>query len=181
MKYFIPILTVFVLLVTLSFAQPPDILVTQQSVRPLKSEKAGVRWSIGTTVAACGLGVLFFWQIQEEVGLSMIGGGLLAGPSVGHFYANQWGRGCIGIGSRILVGGATTLLLWSAGTGEAYSAMPVIGWIGCGATLGLILWDIATVPHSVRRHNIAVEKSTKLNLLPIMGNQRCGLLVVYSF
>lgn len=176
-------ITVLLFLFVSANAQTADIHVTQQHIRPLKSEKTGVWWSLGTTAATCGLGALCVWQIQEEVGWGMIAGGLIVGPSMGHLYANQWGRGCVGIGSRVLVGGITAYWLCAISSidSEDLSGAAFIGLAGCATTLGLILWDISEVPHSVRKHNMAVEKSNSIDLQPMIGKDRCGLMVVYRF
>lgn len=150
-----------------------------------KSEVAAVVWSIGSTIIPCGVGLWLNCQDGAEshwrsvCGASAIIGSIIIGPSAGHFYAEQWGRGFAGAGLRTVVGGITALLVFYVSTGEAYNTAEVLGWIGAGATLGIICWDIASVPASVRKYN----EGFNIQIKPILNlkEKRYGIGFVYRF
>lgn len=173
------------------FLQLPDRGIIEsnelrvQQLKEPKSEVAGVVWTIGSTIIPCGVGIWLNCQDGAEsdwrsvCGLSAIIGSIIIGPSAGHFYAEQWGRGFAGIGLRTAVGGTTALLGYYAAVGEAWGAVEVLWWIGAGATLGVICWDIASVPASVRKYNKGLNIQIKPNLN--LKEKRYGIGFVYRF
>lgn len=70
----------------------------------MKSGAAAFLWSLGATVAPVALGYrLALDGTSNEGGLLLMTGGMVLGPSVGHWYAEQAGRGWITVGLRFLM------------------------------------------------------------------------------
>ena len=74
-----------------------------------KSPSAAFQLSLFSTVVPVGAGLALASADNEAGGLAFLGG-LVVGPSVGHFYAGQAGRG---FGTMLLRGAGTALGLWS--------------------------------------------------------------------
>ena len=72
-----------------------------------KSPTTAFELSLMSTVLPAGVGAL---TLDSEAGGVAFLGGLVIGPSVGHFYAGQVGRG---VGTILLRGAGTALGLWS--------------------------------------------------------------------
>jgi hypothetical protein len=88
--------------------------------------------------------------------------GLLFGPSLGYFYADQPGRAWTSIGIRALAtGGAISSFAicgWDCGRGdEAYDIAWAVFLVSGGVFVGSVFYDWATVGPAVRRQNDALK------------------------
>jgi len=90
------------------------------SVRPAqpsesrKAPNAALFLSLGSTVVPISLGAALAATdgASGETAGSLIAGGILVGPSVGHWYAGRTGRGFATLGVRLALG-ALGLALWA--------------------------------------------------------------------
>jgi hypothetical protein len=71
-----------------------------------KSPSTAFQLSFFSTVVPMGAGALALASSDNEAGALVFLGGLVVGPSVGHFYAGQVGRG---IGTTLLRGAGTAI------------------------------------------------------------------------
>lgn len=130
-------------------------IATQDTARPgqtpqpkVKSEGAALQYSvIGTLVPTATLVLAY--------------PGLLFGPSLGYFYADEPGRAWKGIGIRALATGgmasAFVICGWDCGSGDSeYNIAWAVFLSSAGAFVGSAIYDIATVESAVRRHNSQV-------------------------
>ncbi|MDH4212123.1 MAG: hypothetical protein OEV79_11820 [candidate division WOR-3 bacterium] len=169
-----------------------------------KSSTTGVLLSIGSTVVPVGLGCLIYGAAASKGNDTFMWcGGLLAasgailGPDAGHFYAQQWSKGgeragirfTIGLAmmlsaSYLVVGGiAGSLGASTSEDGTAHDLSYSILILSTAAYVGYTVWDIATVPGSVREYNSSITKSDQLNFCPYLDvpNGKYGLSLVYNF
>jgi hypothetical protein len=121
---------------------------------------------------------------MENSTFNYIGAYLMAfGPSAGHFYAHQWGSGCLGIGSRFIFAGAT---MWFAApyfTMEQWNISSTILWIGAGLIALESIIEISSVPGSVYKYNESLFKKNQINIMPQIDfrNSSYGFKLSYSF
>jgi len=164
-----------------------------QKTGELKSKTAAVLWSIGVTTIAPALGILLDWSDERRgdwrtpCGWIGILGGFILGPSTGHFYAEQWGRGLKTVGIRVGIGVAgitgTSILGMLIVEGIDPEDFPEImislipTALAAAAIVGHGVYDITTTPESVRRYNEKVQLKPEINL----KEKRCGLGIVYRF
>ncbi|MCH9015831.1 MAG: hypothetical protein IH877_09130 [Gemmatimonadetes bacterium] len=84
---------------------PPRVASTFSSNRQAagaKSEGRALLWSLGATIGPMIPGLLFAQSNQNHgAAAALIIGGLLFGPSAGHWYAERWGRGFASVGARL--------------------------------------------------------------------------------
>lgn len=155
--------------------------------KELKSEGRALAMSLAATVTPLLLGGAFLSGDSEDIGLCIALGGLVAGPSLGHFYAKQTGRGLKGIGIRaaIVVGGA---YLISSKTEELHPDCRVMAFgygVLAAGTLIFIhgMYDTFTAPSSVRKYNKSLMEENSLRLVPEINlvNESYGLSIVYNF
>jgi hypothetical protein len=177
LKHNILLLFIYIFLLNNAFAaEQPDIM-------RFKSAETGVMLSSGATLIPVGIGLLTSGLKTKYVGPYIIIAGLAFGPDVGHFYAGQWGRGFLGIGFRGAISGISMLLIAQASAIGEYTTAYKIFWIGAGVVVAQIVWDIATVPNSVRRYNNSIQNPMKINFIPQLNIKRniYGLKIVYNF
>jgi hypothetical protein len=140
---------------------------------------------IVTPFIALGLGgILLGGDRVHYVSAPLMTASFVFGPSTGHFYAHQWGRGLLYSGLRCGFAGIAFLGAWGAAWSgdEANAAMVplVIGVLGV-ATVTLI--DIASAPSSAHKYNESLRASGKVHIMPRFDtrNERYGISVVYRF
>ena len=104
-----------------NLSQPIRVDYAVQLPGNLKSESTALLWSLGATLgpAALGLGLASAggWNDNQGtlgVGLAVASAGVLMGPSVGHWYAEQYGRGVLSMFLRIGIAGLGLLALSTA-------------------------------------------------------------------
>lgn len=159
----------------------------EREQKELKRESQALAISLAATVTPILLGGALSSGDTEEFGLTIGLAGLVLGPSTGHFYAGQTGRGLTGIGIRaaIVVGGAYLVSSateeqdpFSRGFGVAVGIMAV-------SAVALVhgIYDIFTTPSSVRKYNESLMKKNTLRMIPKVDpfNESYGLSVVYNF
>lgn len=162
-------------------------------LRVPKSKTAAVMWSVGATIIPSALGILLTWSDEgasdwrTPCGWTMIIGGPIIGPSAGHFYAEQWFHGVKTAGARLALGGTgcissivLAILIVKGVDPEdldewAISAIPT--GLACIAVIGHGVYDIITVPRSVRKYNEKLQLGPEINL----KEKRYGIGVVYRF
>jgi len=148
-----------------------------------KSPTTGVLISIGATLAPAGIGFLMDNSKFHYIGAYLMAFSPAFGPSAGHFYAHQWGSGCLGIGSRFVLAGAT---MWFAAPYfrmEQWNISSTILWIGAGLIALESIIEISSVPGSVRKYNGSLIMKNQINLSPQIDfrSRSYGLKLNYSF
>lgn len=176
-----------ILLCLLLFSSNADstALVEMPETGEPKSKGTALRWSLATTFVP----VLTAYLISTKENISiepwLICGipGLLIGPSTGHFYAGQWGRGLKTAGMRFGMIAITVGALGVTVFNEEYESAEGIAIVGLFAFSGLVLYDIATAPQSVEKYNESLEMNGRVLLTPEldMRNKRYGIGVKYFF
>lgn len=123
--------------------------------------------SVSTFVpAAIGLGMMGLADLEGGplvAGFAVASLGLVVGPSVGHWYAGEGGRGAATMGLRFLAfgGGAglafggIAVLSDSNDTGAEAGGFTLVGLASVmgAAGLGLVIWDLADAGEAARRSN----------------------------
>ena len=157
----------------------------EEGVAGLKSGTTAFLWSfLGTAVpAVAGAYDVYRAGSSDSVvpGIVLVGG-LVIGPSLGHFYSGRPSRALVGIGVRTLAGAGIALAALEAlggGGDENLERLAVAGAVLGGASLA---WDIFRAPHSARVHNDQVrEGRTAVGIAPTIGAAGFGLSVQVSF
>jgi hypothetical protein len=129
-------------------------------------------------------GSLGLYRNDESSNLTaaVLTGGLIIGPSLGHFYSARAGRGLLGIGIRTLavaaVGAAVVVALDDSNTND----LAVLGGAGLIVGTASLIWDIASAPHSAHVHNHQLSRRhASLGITPSMGSAGLGLRAAVSF
>lgn len=160
-------------------AEKKDLFPQLEVKRGRKSVATGYAWSIGTTIfpLSCIISAFNF----PGLGILAISG-IIVGPSAGHFYAGQWGRGLAT--SAIRVGAGAVILQLALDIGEKmpfedYSPdIAIMIPFGCIA-VGTVIYDIFTVPNSVSKYNR--EHNWMLQPELDFKDKRYGINIVYRF
>jgi hypothetical protein len=118
---------------------------------------------------------------ESAAGALLVLGGLVIGPSLGHFYAGEPGRASFGIGLRVLslagLAGAAAVSWENESTGSEALA---IGFLGLGSAV--VIADIAGAPKSARRHNQKLrENALRLQPVAATGSRGSGLALTVTF
>jgi len=150
-----------------------------------KSVLPALCWSLGATIIPVAVGL----NLGGLPGGTGIAFGLIAGPSFGHFYAQQWGRGYASTLTRIgLIGVGIGLVYVTTSNDEGpleehFDEILGALTIPYVAYLGTMLFDFLTLPNSVNKYNKAQEKTGKLHLNPMLDsqNKKYGLSLRYNF
>ena len=165
--------------------QPDGVPIATAEIPGLKSGTSAFLWSfLGTAVPVLGGA----WDVYREnssdsvVPGIMVVGGLLFGPSLGHFYAGRPGPALVGIGIRTVAGlGVAVAAAEQLGEGTDYQ----LEWLAvAGALLGgaSLVWDIARAPHSAGVHNDQLRQShMTIGVTPSIGAAGFGLCAEVSF
>jgi len=183
MKFLIPIFIINILctgnLDSLAIGE-----VSEYRAMNSKSVLPALCWSLGATIIPVSVG-LNLGGIPGGTGVAF---GLIAGPSFGHFYAQQWKRGYVSTLTRIgLIGVGIGLVCVTTSNDEGpleehfdeifgALALPYIAY------LGTMFYDFLTLPNSVNKYNQAQEKTGKLHLNPLLDcrNKKYGLSLRYN-
>lgn len=114
--------------------------------------------------------------------------GLAIGPSVGHFYASQWGRGLTTAGLRtglLAIGVNFTALTFAESFFSDISGIggPFIAVASLIGAFGLALYDLGTTEASVDKYNESIRAQGRSYFVPHIDfrGKRYGLTVVYHF
>lgn len=147
----------------------------------IKSGTTAFFWSfLGTAVpAVAGAYDVYRAGSSDSIvpGIALVGG-LVIGPSLGHFYAGCPGRALVGLGIRTLAGaGIAAAALEHAGESTDYQ---LEGLFTAGVVLGgaSLAWDILSAPHSAHVHNDKARKGRlAVRITPPIGGAGFGLCV----
>ena len=145
----------------------------EERVPGMKSGTTAFLWSfLGTFVPATAGGLSLYrgGASDSNVPGIVLAGGVILGPSLGHFYAARPGRALAGIGIRTLasVGIAAALMEIAAEGNETnFATLGAFGVIVGGASLA---WDIIKAPHSARVHNEQARRTRMgIGITPSLG------------
>jgi len=159
----------------------------EREQKELKSESTALLGSLACTVAPLILAGTLVSGNSEDFGLCIGFGSVVLGPSLGHFYAEQPGRGIRGIMIRTsIVAGATGFGYLATRDSDPDSrGFTVMGAILLGGLLSCAhgVYDICTTPSSVRKYNESLRYEAGLKLVPETDplNEAYGLSLVYGF
>jgi hypothetical protein len=164
-------------------AAPPEFT-------PVKSHLAAYAWAVGATVLPMAYyayaGFNQHYGYKRAIPLTILGTGLVVGPSAGQFYAGSWGKGLVGVGIRVavvpvgaLVGGIMAI----AADNEPFNDLAAFGAGmllvgGAGYIVGTV-YSMKDTPRAVERANERARKEfeAKLSLSPMLYPTRDGRFV----
>jgi len=179
-------LSLVLLLLTPAIAKAKSMLEEnfEREQKSLKSEWIAMS---GSFIATAGPSFVGYKLADKGYGVPLLVGGLIVGPSAGHFYAGQTGRGIKGIVMR----GGILVLAAVVGCELDRNASPDSEGLAVGFSLligGLLgyahgIYDICTTPSSVRKYNKSLLEENSLRLVPEVNpvDKRYGLSIVYGF
>jgi len=131
---------------------------------------------------AAPIGVGYAMASSNEISLddagpaSLVLGGFVLGPSLGHFYAGKPGRALAGIGIRV-----ASLLGMAVAVGESWDqeskGADVLAGVSLGVGAGSAIFDIVTAGKSAQRHN-RTAGGTRICLAPALVGSAPGLRLV---
>jgi len=107
-----------------------------------------------------------------QIGAAAIGYGLVVAPSIGSFYAEDYLRGALGIGIRLVCWGIVAGAMGErmdvkTGVPEHHKISDTLALSALGVAVGSTVWNIATAPASARRFN-ARHQQTSFMLMPVV-------------
>ncbi len=121
-----------------------------------------------STLVPVGIGFTMTSLVEENrdedgalvAGLALVGLGAVVGPSAGHFYAGEAGRGLATTGLRLLAFGNTAgfgvfgaaTMFNSRDTAVGWMLLALAGVSGAGG-FGLMVYDLVDAPSAARRAN----------------------------
>ena len=160
-----------------------------------KSSMVGLSYSLGATILPSIPTLISLCSSEEgevyvpitSLALSFVG--IIAGPSMGHFYAGNREKGMSSIGFRSICFGAGALTLFA---GAAYSMAnmdsdPELFFMIASASgiaiVGSALLDILTCPQSVEKYNQSIRDQGGLYFSPEINvkDESYGLSLSYRF
>ena len=160
-----------------------------------KSSMVALSYSLGATILPSIPTLIFLCSSEEgEVyvpvtSLALSFAGIIAGPSMGHFYAGNREKGMSSIGFRSICFGAGALTLLIGGgylMSNMDSDLTLIFLIAQAtgiAIAGSALFDIFTCPSSVRKYNQSIRGYGGFYLTPEIDlkTKNYGLSIAYRF
>jgi len=152
-----------------------QIILTQEQEKVAKQKSTFV----GLTLSASGVVVPIATGFVIEPRAVLFATGVMIGPSIGHWYAGQWGRGLVTIGLRlggVALGAVGYSAAWSSSESAEAMIFPILAVVIIGGTG---IYDFVTISSSVRKYN---EKQT-MEIKPELDLERkqYGLKIVYHF
>ncbi len=173
-----------------SSAAPVSLVVTPTPLRNDKSPGVARALNLGAgigglligTVTAVAVANLFGDDDRDTSAVALSAGMLVAGvgPSVGHFYAGEYGHGLIVSGVRVAAGTTAMMLAVYDARGAAATA----GFLGCiGVALALDVYDLVDAPDAARRANAKARAATgpTVGLVPMPLRAGAGAALVGAF
>ncbi len=142
-----------------------------------KSVAKGLLLSIGSTVIPTVVGGMSLHR-ESNITFStmLLGYGGILGPSAGNFYAGDKKRGMIGaairLGAWLLISAVTTGGSWDE-NGSTAEEKAILGALI--VSFGSAVWNIATVPASVRQYNFRQREKFSLQPLIDPADRSIGL------
>ena len=167
--------------------------IEAQETRKPKSETTAFYWSLGATLMPCLPSIIIRRGGAAPWGaiqVGLIASAIIVGPSAGHFYANQWGRGLksavlrlglSALGSAFFLKGYGEAHPWSGDGGGGTQA--VLGIVFLVPAIGSVVYDIFNAPSSARKYNESIGISGNVYLIPKVDlkEESYGLSVIYCF
>jgi hypothetical protein len=175
-----------------AWAQPGQAVSPSPPV--VDSEEVSPAAAFGLSLAgtAVGWGGLLVAAEVDSQALGWVAvGGILVGPSLGHFYAGEVGRGLghtgirLGAGAIFVVGAAITVsdcLFTEEGECDGSSG-PLVMLGGAALGAGSTIYSIVDAPRAATRAN-QMRRRLVITPAPVVGPERStglGLLVGSSF
>jgi hypothetical protein len=162
------------LVMTPAYGQSPAFSLAQG---PTRVDNYGLP-SEGTAMALSVLGsaVAVVSTLSGNGTLALAG--LTFGPSLGFLYGGCWGRGLLSAGLRL---GATFAMVMIALSNDGAGYVLAYSWIG--AMTASMIYDLATVKSTVRRHNAALmaRRGLKVGVSPFAMRKGGGVQVNLGF
>jgi hypothetical protein len=148
----------------------------------IKSGRTALLWSLFGTMVPVVTSSLYRNDENANLTGAVLAGGLIIGPSLGHFYSARPGPALVGIGIRTLTGAAVAAAAVElADDGNDYD-LEVLGVVGLIVGTASLVWDIASAPHSAHVHNHQVSRRhASFGITPSMGSAGLGLRAAVSF
>jgi len=127
-----------------------------------KSENAALALSALGTLIPIGLGLAATGASEGPEGSPLPGimilSGVLVGPSLGYFYGGLPWRGLASMGLRLggtVAVGAAIAISWNDADN---SSAEMLAWSGAALLVGSMVYDIASVKRTVRKHNRSLRE-----------------------
>ena len=167
---------------TLELSEAPVIPVapydsiTPAAARAMSPGRAFLYSFFGTVIPVGVGGATALGNNELSAGSLVAIGGAVVGPSLGHFYAQRYGRAIRGI---VIRGVATAIV---AGTVTTDTRSDGLAALSAGALLvGITSFvvDIAGAPHSARVHNETVAGRVRLGVAPLAGPPGVAVRVTF--
>ena len=167
---------------TLELSEAPVIPVvpydsiTPAAARAMSPGRAFLYSFFGTAIPVGVGGATALGNNELSAGSLVAIGGAVVGPSLGHFYAQRYGRAIRGI---VIRGVATAIV---AGTLTTDTRSDGLAALSAGALLvGITSFvvDIAGAPHSARVHNETVAGRVRLGVAPLAGPPGVAVRVTF--
>lgn len=161
--------------------------LTPAAIR-LKSEAAAYKWSLWGTLVPWGIAMAATSEIRNsDILIAGFATTVIAGPSLGCFYAGETRRGLTGVGLRMLGAAAAVSASrrkWKSRDDDDPGYLSVLVLAGHGLFWGSTVYDIATAKRTVRKHNAGLQaKSSTVAVAPIISpvSKTVGLQVRIAF
>ncbi|MGE0549037.1 MAG: hypothetical protein AB7O24_18750 [Kofleriaceae bacterium] len=163
-------------------------------IAEVKSPNTAFALALGATVAGAALLGATMYQTDPEsrqhlglAGLAVV----TVGPSIGHFYSGEVGRGALSTGIRVGALGVSALGMSMALSdlfcssdchdGEADAGVAIMLG-GLALATGAAIYDIADAPSAARRANVRAARGGQLTVVPKLSpNGSAGMAVVGTF
>ncbi|KPJ59579.1 MAG: hypothetical protein AMJ46_10725 [Latescibacteria bacterium DG_63] len=151
---------------------------------PTKDPEKALHSALVHTMVPIGLGGYLGATTESgPLGIIAIGYGMVVGPSAGNFYAEDYFRGTLGVGIRlvcwtIVADAIGRQMSHKTGTRRRnYTSAPVT-LAALGLAVGSTAWNIATAPDSARKFN-ARHQRVGYVLMPILDpiSETVGVVV----
>ncbi len=157
MKTFLPGTFLFLLLVfpVSNTSAHPEFSLNGKSNAGRKNTSTGIGLALANIAIPTYLGGrMVHAESNESLGMFLLGYGVLLGPSMGNFYAADYKRTITGATIRLALGllasAVTTSGTWDENGSSQEETILLFSLLGSVATA---VWNIATVPTSVREYN----------------------------
>ncbi|MCK4321270.1 hypothetical protein KAX08_01990 [candidate division WOR-3 bacterium] len=153
-----------------------------------KSEATAFYWSLGATLIP-NLTSFVINDIEGHYSLTQFiisASGAVIGPSIGHLYAERWGRGLATIGLRIGLGSLGAGIVFYEITTESNFESKTAVLLFTATSIPFVcsmIYDIYTAPSSARKYNESIGKTGNVYLMPRFNTKEesYGFSVVYCF
>ena len=153
----------------------------------VKSESKALLYSLAGTVVPVGAGIAMAGSnadgADDGAAAAVFCAGLIAGPSLGHFYAGRPKRALIGVGIRtVCVLGMAIAVGNSLAdfSGDNSTSNDVLAGASLLLCAGSAIYDIADAPQSARKHNVKTQEGS-IGVTPSLIGCAPGLRVDLRF